>query len=72
LLFSAVVVSFSGFKDSDTVYSNSLKEKLIYQVKQLNGEVIYESEFNADITHVVTPPSCRTMKTLAAALTHRW
>lgn len=72
VLACAVLVAFSGFKDSDPVYSNKAKEQLINHVTQLGGDVVYDAEFTPQITHVVTPPSCRTMKTLAAALTHRW
>jgi hypothetical protein len=67
-----VVVAFSGFKDGDRYFSNDLKEQLIKMIDNLGGEVRYEADFDCKITHVVTPPNGRTMKTLAAALTHRW
>lgn len=42
------------------------------KVQHLGGTIISSSEFTKDLTHVVAPPGSRTMKTLAAALTHRW
>lgn len=72
LISFKVVVSFSGFKDGDKSYSNNFKDDLIKKVLLLNCEVRQEAEFDNKVTHVVTPPNTRTMKTLAAALTHRW
>jgi hypothetical protein len=66
------VVTFSGFKEGDSVYHTAYKEELSKIVVQLNGQVRNEAEFDTKITHVITPPSSRTMKTLAAALTNRW
>src|SRR5690348_5208522 len=66
LLSIAVVASFSGFQD------NKMKEDMVDRVLLLGGEVREGEVFDARITHVVTPPNCRTMKTLAASLTSRW
>ena len=68
-----MIVAFSGFKDGgDANYSNAAKEQLVQIVISLGGEIRNEAEFDSKITHIVTPPHCRTMKTLAGALTHRW
>jgi len=50
----------------------AFKNELADIVSKLGGNVRLDAEFDAKITHVVTPPNCRTMKTLAAALTSRW
>jgi hypothetical protein len=65
-------VSFSGFKDSDKVYTPKFKEDLTNRAYLLGGEVRSGETFDAKITHIITPPNTRTMKTLAAALTQRW
>lgn len=67
------MVCFSGFKEDDkSEYSSSLRSELIDKVVKLGGEVKYDAGFDRSITHVITPLKCRTMKTLAAALTKRW
>lgn len=67
------MVCFSGFKEDDTSeYSATLRKDLIEKVVSLGGEVRYDAGFDRAITHVITPPKCRTMKTLAASLTKRW
>lgn len=66
------IICFSGFKDSDKIYSNFFKEELSEKVLKLKGTIINTPEFSKEITHVVTPPNSRTMKTLAAVLTHKW
>jgi len=63
-----VVVSFSGFKPDDKI----MKDDIIDRVLLLGGEVRLGEVFDSKITHVVSPPNSRTMKTLAASLTSRW
>jgi len=63
-----VIVAFSGFKQSDT----ELKSQFEEIVTKLGGKVRNEAEFDINITHIVTPPNTRTIKTLAAVLSHRW
>eukprot|EP01114_Cavostelium_apophysatum_P015640 TRINITY_DN4306_c0_g1_i1.p1 TRINITY_DN4306_c0_g1~~TRINITY_DN4306_c0_g1_i1.p1 ORF type:complete len:1452 (-),score=526.24 TRINITY_DN4306_c0_g1_i1:463-4818(-) len=67
-----VLVSFSGFKENDSVFNTKFKDNLIERVILLGGDVRMGELFDAKITHVIAPPNCRTMKTLAASLTGRW
>jgi hypothetical protein len=60
-----IVVCFSGFPDD-------VKKQLAESVYSLYGKVKWDVGIDADITHVVTKPSCRTMKTLAAGITCKW
>lgn len=68
---AAPVVCFSGFKEG--TYDDALKNKLTeFVVSTLKGQVHDTAEFSHHITHVVTPPHTRTLKTLAAVLTCKW
>jgi hypothetical protein len=64
---SSAVVAFSGFSDQDPKYTNKVRDLLVSQVEQLNGEVRSDT-FDSKITHVVTPPKCRTMKVMMQAI----
>ena len=67
-----VVVAFSGFKHNHPEFSLEARQTLEQMVVKLGGKVKNESEFDGNITHVVSPPNSRTVKTLAAVLTHKW
>lgn len=68
---SGPVVCFSGFKDQK--YDEALKNRLTeFVVHVMQGQVHDSAEFSHHITHVVTPPHTRTLKTLAAVLTCKW
>ena len=70
---SGPVVCFSGFKEKDTLYNDTLKKNLTqFVVHVMKGQVHDTAEFSHNITHVVTPPHARTLKTLAAVLTCKW
>ncbi|KAJ3371612.1 hypothetical protein GGF31_003221 [Allomyces arbusculus] len=73
LIPKSTVVTFSGFRESLPGFHPKLKETLSQHIIDLNGGVKHESdEFDYSITHVLTPPNSRTIKTLAAALSHRF
>ena len=66
-----VVVAFSGFKHNHPEFSLEARQTLEQIVIKLGGKVKNESEFDGNITHVVSPPNSRTVKTLAAVLTNK-
>ncbi|KAJ3360913.1 hypothetical protein GGF32_007957 [Allomyces javanicus] len=73
LIPKSTVVTFSGFRESLPGFHPKLKETLSQHIIDLNGGVKHESdEFDYSITHVLTPPNSRTIKTLAAALSHKY
>lgn len=65
-------VAFSGFKQGDKVYHLKYREDLINRILVLGGQTVEGEQFDASVTHLITPPRCRTMKTLAASLTGKW
>eukprot|EP01135_Chromosphaera_perkinsii_P002476 Nk52_evm82s223 gene=Nk52_evmTU82s223 len=67
-----VCILFSGFKPKSEKYSLGFKKNLINMAKKLGVEVKLENELEDAVSHVVAPPGCTTMKTLAASLTGRW
>ncbi len=70
---SGPIVQFSGFKDSCKKYNEALKNSLTeFVVDVMKGQVHDSAEFSHQITHVVTPPHTRTLKTLSAVLTCKW
>jgi len=68
---STFVVAFSGFMPGNS-FDYPLRTQMGKQVEKLKGQVCWGDTFDSSITHVVTPPNCRTMKTLIARLTGRW
>lgn len=66
-----VVVAFSGFKQGLAEFNLETKVAMEQIVIKLGGKVKNEGEFDSSITHVVSPPNSRTVKTLAAVLTNR-
>ena len=67
-----IIVSFSGFRDDQPVYNTKLKHDLAEKLKSLGAVVKMDGEFEDKITHVLTPPGCRTLKSFAASLTSKW
>lgn len=67
-----VCVSLSGFKPGYDGYDLAAKKEQIRMAKSLGFKVHSDSQFTRDITHVVAPPGCRTMKVLGATLLGRW
>lgn len=70
------VVMLSGFKDGvpGNRYTNAAKADAARVVAALSGTVSLEhaDRFDVRVSHVVSPPSARTLKTLAAAVTGKW
>jgi chromosome segregation ATPase len=61
-----IVICFSGLEAPKV-------EQLTQLVNALgSAQVLANSEFHPNITHIVTPPDCKTMKALAGILTSRW
>eukprot|EP01127_Copromyxa_protea_P018568 TRINITY_DN586_c3_g1_i2.p1 TRINITY_DN586_c3_g1~~TRINITY_DN586_c3_g1_i2.p1 ORF type:complete len:1313 (-),score=413.97 TRINITY_DN586_c3_g1_i2:57-3995(-) len=65
------VIAFSSFKDG-TEFNNDLKATLTEKAVSLNARIQSEPQFEKSITHVVSPPQSKTMKTLGAVITGRW
>jgi hypothetical protein len=65
------VIAFTGFIPG-TEFDIGFRNELSAYVEQLNGTVMVGDTFDGEITHVVAPANCRTMKTLIASLTQRW
>jgi len=68
---SSYIIAFTGFIP-ETEYDFKLRHKLAKYVERMKGKVLWGDTFDAEITHIVAPPNCRTMKTLIASLTQRW
>ena len=69
---SRVVISFSGFTMNDDVYNNTYLHALVKDAKKLGAELVLGNVIDSSITHVVSPPNRRTMKTIVGSLTNRW
>uniref|UniRef100_A0A7S4MGF0 BRCT domain-containing protein n=1 Tax=Vannella robusta TaxID=1487602 RepID=A0A7S4MGF0_9EUKA len=67
-----VVISFSGFTMSDNVYNYTYLHSLVKDAKKLGAELVLGNVIDSSITHIVSPPNQRTMKTIVGSITNRW
>ncbi|TPX68921.1 hypothetical protein SpCBS45565_g02839 [Spizellomyces sp. 'palustris'] len=66
------IICFSGFKEG-TEFNSELKRKLVSAIKKLPSAcTVAPAEWDGRITHVISAPGSRTLKTFAAALTGKW
>ena len=73
---ASVLISFSGFKEG-TPFDAKLKKSLILAIKGLPDAAIISGTsdsqaFDKRITHLIQPPSSRTLKSFAASLSNSW
>jgi hypothetical protein len=68
-----ITICFSGFRPkSSKGDGESIKFDLEKKAKYLGANIKVGEEFDKFITHVISPPNTRTIKTLAACLTGKW
>ncbi|KNC98980.1 uncharacterized protein SPPG_05935 [Spizellomyces punctatus DAOM BR117] len=66
------IICFSGFKEG-TEFNSEMKRKLVSAIKKLPSAcTVAPAEWDGRITHVISAPGSRTLKTFAAALTGKW
>jgi len=71
--YRSPIVSFSGFRDNEEKqFNEAFQEDLADRVVVLGGELRFGEMPDLKTTHVIAPPSNRTLKTLAVALTGHW
>ena len=67
-----ICISMSGFKPNLPGYDMACKNEQVRLAQSLGFKVHTAPAFTSDITHVVSPPGCRTLKVLGATLMGRW
>jgi len=67
-----IVVVFSGFKEKDERYNFKQRKLLMEQVVQLGGKVLTGDFVDPSVTHIVSPPGYRTLKTLIGVVRGCW
>jgi hypothetical protein len=71
---SEIIVMFSGFKDTEPLCNLEYKSQLTKQIEEMGGIIRPEEKDKYDdtVTHVISAPLVRTIKTLAAAVKKKW
>jgi hypothetical protein len=71
-VIAAITISFSGFKQSDDLYTLKAKKEYYAMAQKLGANVLSSDKFDTATTHIVAPPGSRTMKTLVGCLMGSW
>eukprot|EP00730_Choanoeca_flexa_P013633 TRINITY_DN5540_c0_g1_i1.p1 TRINITY_DN5540_c0_g1~~TRINITY_DN5540_c0_g1_i1.p1 ORF type:complete len:511 (+),score=113.86 TRINITY_DN5540_c0_g1_i1:55-1533(+) len=67
-----ICICLTGFKPGMKGYELEDKVKATAAANALGFKLHVGSSFSEDVTHVIAPPECRTIKVLAATLQCRW